>query len=1479
MPPGIKPIKAKPSETGIPPTTTVPYNSPRPGVGITPVTPEVPNAVTPEVPRTVYPSSPLNPPVPYNSPRPGVTVGGTVLGPQVPDWSKIPGAKQTTGMSPDVLEAQRDVRIQQAAATRAGVSDSEIQQITEQKKPNKGLQAIGKVLNFDIIPGSKEFKPILKTIEGPLTELDTGRRAILSTLKETGDLLGQARKAAGDTPLIGTGKFLGIPGTEQDKNYTNSFSFNDWKKQTDDLTIGTGQLLGDITPYKWVNRALGLYGDIFFDPVTWVSGPGGLIKGSTIKAVEEGGVAATKLANIAAREAAGEVVSAAEKAAVKVAQESTLGAVEFTQRTGARRVLGARTREELAQAAREVRLAAEKSGNLAVANTLTDDVITEIGVRGYSAMRGPVGQALGVRGGLRFGAGNAKVIIPFTEKLTNAFGSGLTAIRLGSDSINAPRALSIINKGFIGTRAGQAILRNATPFGEGGLYGTDDLLRMRTALRSGKVVDSETGRLIKLSGQQGNDFVKLLAQDKAYRLLKGQANAEAQALLKSIMSDKKFFQHSNSISELLENPKLNLLDEALDAPTATGIVGRVISPEELAYAVQLRKIGNEFYERANFLNLRAKAAAGMPIDIIEDLPKNKAWFPHVLSADATEAINAKKIGDNVLRELGYDRSYALAGSNIRDLVAGERFFGYKLLQTDIDGGIKRLNEIARQYGKIKFDFFEPNAEYAYIQYAKGFAKDSSFTEFLHNMQLATSAEELRLSGVGLPPGARSTGLFNEKAFAGDLTQTRTARISAAKPSTLPGFESAIVDVISPQRINVIESIPALKANLEGIIDDMVELSTKKLEKGGVQWAPQINQTISDLEMRIRDLERLAEVPFGYSAAISSEANALGLSFVNEAKRLVLNVDAVDPKNWQRILPIYLDAFDSFMQVNAQKYPGLVASPQMKELLTNMQRLEDPAFAAIAQKLLGKQTQMFKSWVTASPGFHIRNAMSNTFFMLSAGANPANIAEGTQVYRGWNKFLKKLTLDKTIDTEARAAASYYLISDLTKAEYESLSLKEINYLTRQNAYGGASKSATGEVVQLPALAREYVFDNIYIQDVLGFKDETYDMLYQAELGAWGGPPKEAARLKEHYAIWQRESKKVADALSSTSTAGFGQAGEIFEGGARAGVTGGQNLGTNTAANISRTLAKPLAWSKKGGNIVENWSRFALTYDGLKQGLGNEGAAARTAKYLIDYQDLSILDKNIKQVIPFWTWSSRSFPLIVESMWLNPKAYKIYDNIKRNLTDEDTEGQVIPGYAAAAGAFKLPFGNNLYAQPDLGFTKQEEGFGKLTDPMSILASISPLVRAPIEAAVNLKFGTGKNIFNKNYDEGTLKQLQYLAQQLTPQAGALGKYVNAGIGAVSQFGPPGQAVAGALQNIPSPIQDTLGIGKANYLEQKPETEGGGKMSPEEARQKLISFFGLPGFELQDYQQVAALKAILAQLQETTNRAKNKQKAERNK
>lgn len=81
-----------------------------------------------------------------------------------------------------------------------------------------------------------------KIILKPLEIIDLPRRAILSTIQETGDLL--------------EGK---------------GFSFSDWKDQVGDSTFGFGDVIGDFTDSKLANRILGFVGDVVFDPTTYVT--------------------------------------------------------------------------------------------------------------------------------------------------------------------------------------------------------------------------------------------------------------------------------------------------------------------------------------------------------------------------------------------------------------------------------------------------------------------------------------------------------------------------------------------------------------------------------------------------------------------------------------------------------------------------------------------------------------------------------------------------------------------------------------------------------------------------------------------------------------------------------------------------------------------------------------------------------------------------------------------------------------------------------------------------------------------------------------------------------------------------------------------------------------------------------------------------------------------------------------------------------
>jgi hypothetical protein len=106
----------------------------------------------------------------------------------------------------------------------------------------------------------------------------------------------------------------------------------------------------------------------------------------------------------------------------------------------------------------------------------------------------------------------------------------------------------------------------------------------------------------------------------------------------------------------------------------------------------------------------------------------------------------------------------------------------------------------------------------------------------------------------------------------------------------------------------------------------------------------------------------------------------------------------------------------------------------------------------------------------------------------------------------------------------------------------------------------------------------------------------------------------------------------------------------------------------------------------------------------KGLSIDEAAARTNKFLFDYSDLSKADRVLKQIIPFWMWTSRNVPLQFENMLMNPKVYQYYRAGKNALQAEQETG-FIGDYNKEAGAFQLaediPLIGGMIAKPDLGF----------------------------------------------------------------------------------------------------------------------------------------------------------------------------------
>ena len=72
--------------------------------------------------------------------------------------------------------------------------------------------------------------------------------------------------------------------------------------------------------------------------------------------------------------------------------------------------------------------------------------------------------------------------------------------------------------------------------------------------------------------------------------------------------------------------------------------------------------------------------------------------------------------------------------------------------------------------------------------------------------------------------------------------------------------------------------------------------------------------------------------------------------------------------------------------------------ELAEVLTNVRQMKQPEVARFLNRFIGKYTRFFKAYATLSPGFHVRNAISNTVMVFASGANPANMSKGLDLYR-------------------------------------------------------------------------------------------------------------------------------------------------------------------------------------------------------------------------------------------------------------------------------------------------------------------------------------------------------------------------------------------------------------------------------------------------------------------------------------------------
>lgn len=201
-------------------------------------------------------------------------------------------------------------------------------------------------------------------------------------------------------------------------------------------------------------------------------------------------------------------------------------------------------------------------------------------------------------------------------------------------------------------------------------------------------------------------------------------------------------------------------------------------------------------------------------------------------------------------------------------------------------------------------------------------------------------------------------------------------------------------------------------------------------------------------------------------------------------------------------------------------------------------------------------------------------------------------------------------------------------------------------------------------------------------------------------------------------------------------------DAYEAAKKMGVfTGGQSI--KEIENVNEGLRfNPVRGSRKLGGAIENRLRGALFIDDyVKNGGDATEALAATLKYHFDYENLGPAEAKIRQAaVPFYTFTRRAVPLMLEMIVRNPGKINRYFTIKRNVERLSPDQDIVPEYFERNFAIRLPWsgggGGQRYLMPDLPLQSLVDVF----DPNQSVSQLSPFVKTPLE------LWAGKQFFNQ-------------------------------------------------------------------------------------------------------------------------------------
>ena len=200
----------------------------------------------------------------------------------------------------------------------------------------------------------------------------------------------------------------------------------------------------------------------------------------------------------------------------------------------------------------------------------------------------------------------------------------------------------------------------------------------------------------------------------------------------------------------------------------------------------------------------------------------------------------------------------------------------------------------------------------------------------------------------------------------------------------------------------------------------------------------------------------------------------------------------------------------------------------------------------------------------------------------------------------------------------------------------------------------------------------------------------------------------------------------------------------------------------AVNPLSSRNAPLRLSRSAGVGTETYVRGVMAFDSLARGDLASEAFERVMKFHFDYSDLSRFEASgVKRVVPFYTWTRKNLPLMIEQVGKRPGVFNQYNILKANI-ENMSQGQEgwddpLPAWMIRQAGIRLPFkydGEFMHVLPDLPFKTPLEMLGPLTEPgdtpaeriqaaLGVLTTqLTPFVKTPIEWTTRRNMWKGYN-----------------------------------------------------------------------------------------------------------------------------------------